>query len=175
MSFTRKLLNRLRHKNHTDIARELGVRVGSGCEILANPYSCFGSEPYLIQMGDHVRITAGVQFITHDGGVWIFRNSPECADMDVFGRIKIGNNVFIGIRSIIMPGVEIGDNVCIAAGSIVTKNIPSGEVWGGVPARFIKTVDDYKEGVLRKCDRTKGLDPKEKRRTIMQVHPEWFE
>ncbi|WP_298881815.1 acyltransferase [uncultured Polaribacter sp.] len=56
--------------------------------------------------------------------------------------IIIGNDVFIGTRSIITKGVEIGDKVIIAAGSIVTKSIPSNEIWGGNPAKFIKKINN---------------------------------
>ena len=55
-----------------------------------------------------------------------------------YGKVKIGNNVFIGAHSIIAKSVNIGDNVIIGAGSVVTKDIPSNEIWAGVPARFIK-------------------------------------
>lgn len=57
-----------------------------------------------------------------------------------FENIKIGNNVTIGLRSMIMPGVVIDDNAIVAAGALVTKNthIKSGEVWAGVPAKCIK-------------------------------------
>ena len=48
-----------------------------------------------------------------------------------FGRIRIGNNCFIGARSTILPGVTIGDNSIVAVGAVVNKSIPSGEVWGG--------------------------------------------
>jgi acetyltransferase-like isoleucine patch superfamily enzyme len=109
----------------------MGVRVGKNCNILSDPYRVFGSEPYLVTVGDHVEITSGVQIITHDGGAWVIRDDDGCGDIDVFGRVKIGNNVFIGLKAMILPGVTIGDNVCIAAGSVVTKSIPSGEVWGG--------------------------------------------
>ena len=61
------------------------------------------------------------------------------------GKVKIGNNVFIGAHSIICQPVTIGDDVVIAAGSVVTKNIPSGEIWGGVPAKFIKKVEGYED------------------------------
>ena len=62
-----------------------------------------------------------------------------------FWRIKIGNNVHIGVRSIIMPGVTIGDNVVIWAWSIVTKDIPSNCVAVWVPCRVIETVEEYYE------------------------------
>lgn len=55
-----------------------------------------------------------------------------------YGKIKIGNNVFLGANTVITKSVTIGDNVIVGAGSIVTKDIPSNEIWAGVPARFIK-------------------------------------
>jgi maltose O-acetyltransferase len=55
--------------------------------------------------------------------------------------VKIGDNVWIGMNACILPGVEIGDNSIIGAGSIVTKNIPSNEIWVGNPARFIKKLN----------------------------------
>lgn len=173
-----KLVNliklRIGMKSTIDIARELGVRVGERCEILCNPYQAFGSEPWLVKMGDHVRVTSGCQFITHDGGAWIVREQDGCGDIDVFGQITIGNNVFIGLRSMIMPGVHIGDNVCIAAGSIVTKDIPSNEVWGGVPAHFIKSYAEYKVGIMGKCDHTKEMTIEQKKHTLLEKHPDWF-
>jgi len=54
--------------------------------------------------------------------------------------IRIGNNVTIGAKAILMSGVEIGDNTIVAAGAIVPKDtrIKSNEIWGGAPARFLK-------------------------------------
>jgi acetyltransferase-like isoleucine patch superfamily enzyme len=49
--------------------------------------------------------------------------------------------VFIGARCIILKGVTIGEKSIVAAGSVVTKNIPEGEVWGGNPAKFIKKIE----------------------------------
>lgn len=54
--------------------------------------------------------------------------------------VKIGNHVFIGTRCIINKGVTIGDGAVIAAGSVIVKNIPAWEVWGGNPAKFIKSL-----------------------------------
>lgn len=59
-----------------------------------------------------------------------------------YGKVKIGNNVFIGVKSVIMPGVTIGDNVIIGAMSLVTKDIPSDVVAFGQPARVIKNIDE---------------------------------
>ena len=54
---------------------------------------------------------------------------------------------YIGVRSIILPGVHIGNNCIIAAGSVVSKDVPDNSVVGGVPARFIKTADEYLKGI----------------------------
>ena len=174
MSRMKMVINRLKRKSNPEIARELGVRIGEGCRILTNPYVCFGSEPYLVEIGNHVEITGDCRFVTHDGGLWVLRPQPEFEKLDKFGKITIGNNVFIGLRSIIMPGVTVGDNVVIGAGSLVTKSIPEGEVWAGVPAKKICTLDEYKGKVLKTADATKGLSAKEKENAVREKHPDWF-
>lgn len=137
-----------------------GVSIGIGCEIY--PKVSFGSEPFLINIGDHVRITSGVQFITHDGGMWVLRNLNLLKDADYFGRIKVESNVHIGPDSIIMPGVVIGDNVVIGAGTIVTKDIPSNCIAAGVPARVIRSIDDYYLKYRDMVDYTKAMTADEK-------------
>jgi acetyltransferase-like isoleucine patch superfamily enzyme len=139
-------------------ARRIGVKVGNNCRLVGNVK--FGSEPYLITLGDHVSITTS-QFITHDGGVWVFREKHP--DIDVVAPIKVGNNVFIGAGCTILPGVEIGNNVVVGAGSLVTKSLPSDFVYGGIPAKPIKKLEDYWNGIEKKVIRTKGLSEKNKR------------
>lgn len=145
--------------------REGGV-IGKDCEI--HEQVEFGSEPYLITIGDHVRITRGVKFITHDGGVWVLRQNEELFDIDVIGPIKIGNNVHIGWNAIIMPNVTIGDNCIIGAGAIVTKDIPSNSVAVGVPARVVENINEYREKILEKGIHTKELSEKEKKKYLME-------
>lgn len=74
------------------------------------------------------------------GGASIRKNHP---DFDCFGKITIGNYVYIGANAVILPGVTIGDNSLIAAGSIVTKSVPSNVVMAGNPAKVICTIDEY--------------------------------
>ena len=126
-------------------AKKRGVSVGKNVRFigLSPNGEQFGSEPYLIEIGDNVTITAKVQFVNHDGGLHVFRN--EHKDLNKYGRIKIGNNCFVGVRSIILPGVSIGDNCVVGAGSIVTKDIASGSVVAGVPAKVICSTKDYYE------------------------------
>jgi acetyltransferase-like isoleucine patch superfamily enzyme len=87
-------------------------------------------------------------FVTHDGGTLLFRDIIP--DLEITKPIEVGNNVYIGVRSIILPGVKIGNECIIAAGSVVTKDVPDHSVVGGVPARFIKSTDDYLKGLKQK-------------------------
>lgn len=146
--------------------RKKGAQIGCGCEIYKS--ANFGSEPYLISIGDHVRINIGVQLITHDGGVWTLRglkniNGLNCSDIDVFGRITIGNNVSIGTNAIIMPGVNIGDNSIIGCGAIVTHDVRANTVVAGVPAKEIETVEEYAMKNQNRFVETKHMSKKEKR------------
>tara|TARA_B110000003_G_C16504321_1_gene478627 strand:- start:332 stop:880 length:549 start_codon:yes stop_codon:yes gene_type:complete len=121
-------------------ARDLGVVVGENCRIYT---SRFGSEPFLIGIGNNVTVSARVTFITHDGSLGLF-SFDDGSRPYLYAKILIGNDVFIGMDTVIMPGVKIGNNVVIGAGSIVTKSIPSGSVVAGNPARWILSYDDYR-------------------------------
>ena len=131
--------------------RKKGMTIGENCQI-GSIY--LGDEAFLVTIGNHVQITEGVKFFTHGGG-WVLRE--EHPDFDTFGRISIGNNVYIGNNALIMPGVSIGDNVIIGAGSVVTKSIPSDVIVGGNPARIIGTFADYKERMLLHNFHTKNI------------------
>lgn len=150
------------------VYKKMGVRMGKNCNIFGGV--SFGSEPYLVELGDNVRITAGTQFITHDGGVYVLRILGLLPEGDIFGQIKVGSNVFIGLRSIIMPGVTIGDNVIIGAGSLVTKDIPSNSVAAGNPAKVLKTIDEYFEKNRYKADITKSMNAQEKRAYLFKKY-----
>jgi acetyltransferase-like isoleucine patch superfamily enzyme len=125
------------------IARKWGVKIGNNCVLSTGN---FGSEPFLITIGDHCEITDGVIFITHDGGTWVFRENKKFLGSK-FGQIKIHDNCFIGLNSIILPNVEIGPNSVVGAGSIVTKNVQANSVYAGNPAKYICSLEEY----LNKC------------------------
>ena len=86
-------------------------------------------------------------------------------NVDKFGKITVGNNCFIGCRSIIMPNVTIGNNCVVGSGSVVTKSIPDGEVWAGNPAHFITTIDKYTEKLINIAN---SEEQKELKRIVMQ-------
>lgn len=138
-------------------ARHIGVTVGEECRLIDVTFS---TEPYLIHLGNHVSATK-THFETHDGGVWVIRDKhPE---IDVVRPIHVGNNVYFGYGCLVMPGATIGNNVVVGAGSVVTGNIPDNCVVAGVPARFIKGVDEYEAAVMAKSSPTKGWTLEEKR------------
>lgn len=144
------------------------VKIGENCEVFDNV--SFGSEPYLIDIGNNVRISKNVIFTTHDGGFWVLRNMGFGSDIDKFGKIKIGNNVHIGMNTFILPGICIGDNVVIGAGAVVTKDIPSNSVVAGVPARVIQSVEAYYKKNMENLDYTKDLNREEKKQYLKKKY-----
>lgn len=127
--------------------RRKGLIIGDNCRI---GKSDFGSEPYLVSIGNRVTISGNVQFITHDGGTWVFREDTKYKKVIKFGRIVVHDNSFIGFGSIILPGVSIGPNSVVAAGSLVTKDVLPNSVFAGHPAKFLMTVEEYAEKCLLK-------------------------
>lgn len=166
-----KILKKLFHaflenySNETRVwyARRLGVQVGQDCRL----YSVrFSTEPYLISIGNHVTITGEVTFLTHDGGVWVWRHVDPT--VDYIRPIVIEDNVFIGVRAIILPGVVIGRDSIVGAGAIVTKSVPAGSVVVGTPARIVSTTEAYMQK-FKQGGGTKGLSPQEKRKALLRT------
>lgn len=149
-------------------AIHLGVRIGKKCNIGTKNFS---TEPYLINIGNHVQITKGVTFFTHTGG-WVFRE--EYPDLDTFGKIIIKDNVYIGNNVLILPGVTIGNNVVIGAGSVVTKSVPNDVVIAGNPARVIKTVEEFKRSLLSYNVNSKGMCLTEKKKYLLNLNDNQF-
>lgn len=129
-------------------AKKDGMIVEDGVSIVGGAH--FGSEPYLIHLHKHCRISMDVMFITHDGGPWAFRNDNEKYKHVIkYGKIEVGEYSFVGARSTILPGVTIGSHCVIGAGSLVNKDVPDGTVVAGVPAKFICTTEEYAEKCLK--------------------------
>lgn len=131
--------------------REQGAKIGEKTRLICGVGS-FGTEPYLISIGENCLIAAGVHFFTHDGGVKVLSDLGYFGSerMDIIAPVTVGNNVYIGTGASIMPGVTIGDNVVIGAHAVVTHDIPSNSVAVGVPARVIKTIEQYYEDAKSK-------------------------
>lgn len=102
------------------------------------------SEPKLVMFGDNVTVASDVTFITHDIVHQVLNNLNNGTWYEyLVGPIQVGNNVFIGSNTVILPNIKIGNNVVIGAGSVVTKDIKDNSVVAGNPAKIITTFDEY--------------------------------
>lgn len=135
-------------------------------------YSKFNtSEPYLIKIGDDVTISTGVRFITHDNSVI----KLGIDSTDTFGKINIGNNCFIGLGTIIMPGVTLANDIIVGAGSVVTKSFKKeGIVIAGNPAKKICTIEEYKDKVLPFCHNIDEVGRVNKKEYLLSLEDKYF-
>lgn len=124
----------------------------------------WGTEPWIISLGKNVHITDSVKFITHDGGTLLYRNTIP--DLEITKPITIGDNVYIGNNVILLPGVSIGNNVVIGAGAIVSSSIPDNSLAVGVPAKVIKSSDDYLDKLKKESLHLGHLKGQEKDRAL---------
>ena len=150
------------------LAKHNGVTIGENTNVQG---ASFGSEPYLITIGNDVRITDGTKIFTH-GGARVLRK--EYPDMDFFGKVVIKNNVYIGNNCLIMPGVTIGSNVLVAAGSVVTKSVPDNVVIAGNPARIVCSIKSFEERMLIKNVKSKLMNAEEKKSYLLSLSDERF-
>ena len=134
----RKLLHKLRGVQSIEKLKKRGLKIGNNVtimgEVIIDPSHCWH-----IEIGNNVIIAPRVHILAHDASTKIFLNHSRVAN------VKIGNRVFIGAGTIILPGVTIGDNVVIGAGSVLKKNVPSNSVAVGNPAKVICSLDEYIE------------------------------
>lgn len=100
------------------------------------------ADPKLIKFHDNVAVATDVMFINHDVSQKVFNYCKKEKLPKFYGCIEVGNNVFIGSKTTILPNVKICDNVFIAAGTLITKSITESGVWAGVPAKRIGDFDE---------------------------------
>lgn len=130
-------------QTYINYLRSLGVSIGKNVTIYA-PTKCLIdiTRPWLIDIGNNVEITEGVTILTH-GYDWAVLKGVYGDILGSSGRVKIGNNVFIGVHSTILKGATIGNNVIIGANSLVNKDIPDNVVAAGNPCRVIMSLEEY--------------------------------
>jgi acetyltransferase-like isoleucine patch superfamily enzyme len=147
------------------LLRKVGMKIGENCRLFKVDW---GTEPYLIELGDHVAVSNNVRFLTHDGAVWVLR--PEHPDLDIFGAIKVGDNVCLGFNVMLLPNTEIGENSIVAAGAVVKGKIPPNSVVMGNPAKVVMSVDIQKRLMLmsRFKFKSKGTTYKQKKKMLTE-------
>lgn len=136
MNLIKEILYRLRGEVSTEKLISMGMKVGEGFSrlsgVILDPSHC-----WLIEIGNHVTMGPRVHILCHDASTKQFLGYTK------IGRVTIGDNVFIGAESVVLPGVTVGNNVIVGANSTVTHDIPNGVVVAGSPARVICTLDEY--------------------------------
>lgn len=150
--------------NPIGYAEHLGVHLGRNITFYAMKPGMFSTEPWLITIGNDCYITANCQFITHDGGTLILRK--EVPDLELTAPIIIGNDVYIGLNTTILPGTKIGNRCIVGAGSVLKGEYPDNSVIAGVPARVIKSVDKYFEKAKINSLHFGHLNAKEKEKAL---------
>ena len=135
-SFIRAKVMRLRSEISTEDLIALGLTVGKNFsrqeKTLIDQSHC-----WLITIGDDVTLAPRVHILAHDA------STKKALGYTRIGVVNIGNNVFIGASSTILPGISIGNNVVIGANSVVSRDIPDDSVAIGNPAKVICTYDEF--------------------------------
>lgn len=127
---------RFRGEVSTSDLKKRGLVVGKNFKRL-NHVIIDDSHAWLITIGDDVTLAPKVHILAHDA------STKTALDKTRIGLVNIGNNVFVGASTTILPGVTIGDNVVIGAGSVVSKDIPSNSLAVGNPAKVVCSYDEY--------------------------------
>lgn len=123
------------------LKEEVSVRYKHGVRFYSNTH-IDSLIPQFVEIGENFISAPGSLITAHDASTFLFSKKYRIE------KVIIGNNVFLGANSIVLPGVTIGNNVIIGAGAIITKDIPSNSVYAGNPAKFICTIDEY----INKCE-----------------------
>jgi maltose O-acetyltransferase len=141
ISLLRKYISRLKNYKQNSYIESLkkkglflGKKVYLNDGFFIDPAHC-----HLISIADNVTFGPSVTILAHDASTKKFSTGTRVA------LVKIEQGVFVGARAIILPGVTIGENAIIGAGSVVTKNIPANEIWGGNPAKKICTIEEAQQ------------------------------
>ncbi len=153
MNLIKEFVYRIRGEYTTERLIKMGMTVGENFGrlngVILDPSHC-----WLIEIGNNVTLAPRVHVLCHDASTKRFLNYTK------IGRVTIGDNVFVGAESVILPGVTIGNNVIVGANSTVTHDVPDNSVVAGSPAKFLCTLDEYleKESVRMKLSPCYGED-----------------
>lgn len=136
MNIIEKIKAKIRGTLDLDKLKKEGLVAGENFNVMEgciiDPGHC-----WLIEIGNNVTLAPRVHILAHDA------STKKALGYTKIKRVVIGDNVFVGAGTIILPGVRIGSNVIIGAGSVVTKNLEDNGVFAGNPCGFLTTYDNY--------------------------------
>lgn len=158
------IIDDIKHNAYIKSCMENGLQIGENT-IIRNNVS-FGSEPFLVQVGNNTRIASGTTFVTHSGATMNIREIEGYETVRNFGRIKIGNNCAIGSNCVILQNVEIGDNCIIGANSVISESVPDNTVFAGNPAKYICEIEDYAD-ILKKTSLGYPIELEQDRKQLL--------
>lgn len=125
MFWVKKFIRTILHRDITvEMLRKWGAVVGEDVELY--DFVCSRKDATCLKIGNHVTLS-GVHVITHDASTKRFLGH----DCNRIGRVVVGDNVFVGINTVILPNVRIGNNVIVGACSLVNRDVPSNCIVGG--------------------------------------------
>lgn len=137
-------------EEYKESLRQMGMKIGQHTKIFSQTVSIDAQRPWMVEIGDYCKIAKGVIILQHDYSRSVLRR--------VYGEVigtsqktVIGDNVFIGMNSIILMGANIGNNVIVGAGSVVRGTIPDNVVVAGQPARVICTLEQHYHSLKNRC------------------------
>lgn len=146
MNIIKELVYRLRGEYTTEKLIKMGMKVGQNFGrlngVILDPSHC-----WLIEIGNDVTLAPRVHILCHDASTKVHMGYTK------IGKVTIGNNVFIGAESVVLPNVTIGNNVIVGANSTVTKDIPANMVAAGNPAKIICTMEEYIENQKKQMEK----------------------
>lgn len=135
-AFVRRCILHIDDRSQLEIAIANGLKMGRDCNVMGeciiDPGHC-----WLIEIGNRVSLAPRVHILAHDA------STKRALGYTRLGAVSIGDDVFIGAGTIVLPGVTIGGHVIIGAGSVVSRDIPDNSVAVGVPAKVVGSYDEY--------------------------------
>ncbi len=147
----KSLIYKLRGEVPTEVLIQNGLKVGKNFNrfsgVIIDDSHC-----WLITIGDNVTIAPRGHILAHDAST---KNETGYTRI---GMVSIGNDVFIGAESVILPNVSIGNKVIVGAGSVVTKDVPDNSVVAGNPAKIISTYEDFMAKRTQEMEHTVKFD-----------------
>ncbi len=131
--------------------RRMGVKIGDNCKFQFEVVLDY-SHYWLIDIGNNVTLAPRVHILAHDASTKNYFNYTR------IGSVRIGDNVFVGAGSLILPGISIGNNSIIGAGSVVNKSIPENSVAVGNPCKVICSLNEFLENKKAEFDKVLKFD-----------------